>query len=81
MDQNTRSCIIDVQKFLEVVELVGSFQGFHRGVIDFEPVALGDFKHQFRLEGALNMQMQFCFGKSCYKIFNGTLRHGWVVNG
>ena len=53
--QHRRACIINIQKRLQVVKLVGGAHFFHALIRNGNVIALRDLKHQFGLESAFNM--------------------------
>lgn len=59
--------VVEVQKGLEVAELVGPSQRFFAGPGQFDPVASGQLKHQLRLQGTLQMQVQLRLGQGAQK--------------
>ena len=62
--------VIDVEKILQVAELIGPADGFDRVVGQLHVVALGQRKHQFRLEAAFDVNVQLAFGQAFDQRFN-----------
>src|SRR3989339_1736800 len=60
-NQHIGAAVINIQKLLKVVEIVGSIQLVQRTVLQLQVVPDGNFKHQFRFESSLDMQMKFRF--------------------
>src|SRR5438132_1587245 len=53
--------VINVEKRLQIRELIGSLDLVRRFVWKVDAVPQSKFKHQLRLERALDMQVQLCF--------------------
>ena len=62
--QHRRALIINIQKRLQVVKLVGGAHFFHALIRNGNVIALRDLKHQFGLESAFNVQVKFGFGQT-----------------
>ena len=62
VQQNGGGGIVNVEKRLQVVEIIGGAHFVHIGIGNADAVAPGDFKHKLRLERALDMDVQLGFG-------------------
>ena len=62
LDQHTGAGVINVQKALQIGERIGGAKRVHAGVRQGHPISLRKLENQLRLQGALNVQMQFGFG-------------------
>ncbi len=58
LHQHLHALVVDVEEILQAGEVVGRAQRLHRGMGELDAVARGDGKHQLRLEGALDVQVQ-----------------------
>ena len=63
-DQHGHALIIDVEKILQVRKLIGLAQRLDRRIGQRNAIATRQRKHQFRLEAALDMNVQFAFGSA-----------------
>jgi len=60
-DQHRHPLIIDVEKILQVAELIGSSQRFHRRISKRDAVAPRQREHQLGLQAALDMNVELAF--------------------
>ena len=63
-DQHRHALIIDVEEILQVRELIGPAQRLDRRIGQRNAVAARQREHQFRLEAALDVNVQFAFGQT-----------------
>ena len=75
--QHPRALIIDVEEVLQVGEGVGGAHLFHRLEWEADLVALGQGEHQFGLEAALDVNVEFGLGQAANEIPGR--RHGWLA--
>ena len=68
MQQEARPLIINIQEGLQIGEFVGFARLCNRLVRQPDVVSFGQRKHHFRLEGALDVQMQLSLGDTMDKI-------------
>ncbi len=60
--QHSRPRIVEIQRRLQVLELIGGSHRIYRGIGKGNIVTLSQREHQFRLKRSLNVNMQFSFG-------------------
>ena len=75
LDQNRHAGVIEVEKVLQTIELIGGVNLLHRSVGKFDPVAPGQRQHHFGLKGSLDMQVEFGLGQAFDELF-GIDGHG-----
>ena len=61
VEQDRRRCVVNIEEGLQVVKIVSAAHGFHIRIGDGNAVAPCDGEHQFRLERAFDMDVQFGF--------------------
>ena len=64
VQQHAGTRVVDVQKTLQIGERVGCSQRFHSGVGQRNAIALRQRKNQFRLQRALDVDVQLCLGNA-----------------
>ncbi|MNZ33871.1 hypothetical protein D3C78_512360 [compost metagenome] len=69
-DQHAGPQVVEIEKGLQAVELIGSPQALHVGPGQGHPVASAQGKHQLGLEGALDMQVQLQLGQAGNKVLH-----------
>ena len=62
VQQHAGACVVDIQEALQVRERVGAAQAFHIGIGQRHTIALGQRKNQFRLQRALDVDVQLGLG-------------------
>jgi hypothetical protein len=67
--QYRHATVVDVEKILQVAKLIRAADGFNRIVGQLHVVALGQRKHQFRLEAAFDVNVQLAFGQPFDELF------------
>ena len=61
VEQDRRRSVVNIEEGLEVVKIVSTAHGVHIRIGNGNAVAPGDGEHQFRLERAFDMDVQFGF--------------------
>ena len=74
-EQHARPGVVDVEKLLEVVETVGSFDFFYAVERNSNSIALRDGEHQLGLEATFDVEVQLGFGQAGDEGRTGS-RHG-----
>ena len=62
--------IINIQKRLQIVKIISLPYRIDIFIRNRYVVALGDFKHQFRLERPFDVDVQLCFGQGLDNLFD-----------
>ena len=70
MQQYAGTGIINIQKRLQIVKIISLPYRIDIFIRNRYVVALGDFKHQLRLERPFNMDVQLGFGQGLDKLFD-----------
>jgi len=69
-DQHAGPQVVEIEKGLQAVKLIGGSQARHVGPGQGHPVALAKGKHQLGLQGALDMQVQLQLGQAGNKVLH-----------
>ena len=59
VEQDAHTRVVEIEKRLQVGEIIGRLQIAYRGIGQIDPVAPGDFEHQVGFQTAFDMQVQF----------------------
>ena len=81
LDQDAGPGVVDVQEALEVLKGVCGSQGLYAGIGQGHPVATGQLEDQLRLEGALDVDVEFRLGHAPEELREGRGRDGVEVDG
>ena len=73
--------VVEVEKGLQITELVSRSNGLDRLVGKCDAVALGQGEHHFRLQRAFDMQVQLGLGQTADKVIQGHWIHGHCEKG
>ena len=75
--EHQRTCMVDVQKALQVVKDIGLAHGLRAGVGQRHAVALGQGKHLFGLQRAFDMHVQLGLGHGAQEFGHALRGYGF----
>ena len=78
-DQHGHALIVDVEKVLQLPELIGAAQCLNRPERQGDAVASREREHQLGLEATLDVDVQLAFRQAADQLF--LLRHDWPSAG
>ena len=74
--QHAGTAIVEVEKGLQAVKVIGGAHAGHVGPGQRHIVAFAKLEHQLGFEGALNVKVQLQLGQFGYKVFGNRVIHG-----